>query len=74
MNKPIYKNYKSGKYYTVVDKEDNTGTELIPVFVDDNVYDAAEVKIDRNGKVYKILNVEPHTTKNGYNVLRYKRG
>ena len=73
MLKPIYKNYKSGKYYTIED-QDNGERKLTTVFVDDNVFDAAEIKIDKNGKAYKVLNVEPHTTKNGFNVLRYKRG
>lgn len=72
MLKPIYKNYKTGKYYTIKE-QDNGDKELVAVFVDDNVYDGAEIKIDRNGKAYKVLNVEEHTTKNGYKVFRYKR-
>lgn len=73
MLKPIYKNYKTGKYYTIHENEEGQN-ELKIVFVDDNVFDSSEIKIDKNGKAYKVLNVEEHTTKNGFKVFRYKRG
>lgn len=86
MNKPIYKNYKTGKYYTIAEVEDFGGLTvdlnaflmaadskneyqdsfLATVFVKDAVYDSAETKVDKKGRVYKILDAKPVVTKKGF--------
>lgn len=77
MKRPVYKNYKSGKHYTFaptdVFETDSPVSEenaIFTVFVDDAKYDAAEVKIDKNGKVYKLMECTKHTTKAGHNIFR----
>lgn len=92
MNKPIYKNYKTGKYYTIAEIEDFDGLTinfdafciaddpknehhdsfLATVFVKDAVYDSAETKVDKKGRVYKILDVKPVVTKKGFPCFDFK--
>lgn len=69
MIKAIYKNYKTGKHYTF-DKIEETGeNKIYTVFDDAHVYDAAPIRQDKNGKVYKALPVEKKTLKNGFDVF-----
>lgn len=70
MKKPVYKNYKSGKYYTFEEK--NGQLEFKTVFVKDATFDAADVKTDKNGKTYKVLDCEPKTTAKGFEVYTVK--
>lgn len=70
MLKAVYKNYKTGLYYAFDKKEDQEKPSIYTVYVEDNVYDAKEQKVDKNGKVYKLLDIELVKTKNGFDVYR----
>lgn len=68
MFKAVYKNYKSGKYYTFEKEGENT--KFVPVFVDDGQITKENTKVDSKGKAYNILDVEPFKTKNGFDAYR----
>ena len=69
MLKPVYKNYKTGKYFTFETNEENNESKLYTVFVDDHKFDAEPIKLDKNGKGYKVLDLKMITLKNGYDVF-----
>ena len=69
MKKAIYQNPKSGKFYAIVDKPDKSGTELFTVYDNANVLPKCEFKVDKNGRAYRVANVQIKVTKNGYPVL-----
>ena len=77
MKKAVYKNIKSGKLYTfeaVEEPKENgeveTKTEFFNVYDDAGVYDSAEVKADKKGRAFKVLELEEITLKNG--ITAYK--
>ena len=69
MLKPIYKNYKTGKYYRFTTDEETKESKIFTVFVEDNKYDAEPIKLDKNGKAYKVMDVKEFTLKNGFTVF-----
>lgn len=69
MTKAIYKNYKTGKYYTFTTNEATNESQIFTVFVDDHKYDAEPIKLDKNGKAYKAMDVKQITLKNGFDVF-----
>lgn len=69
MKKPVYRNPKTGKLWTIQEK-DNGETVLLTVYDNAKVYDAAETKADKKGRAYKVLDVELQTTKAGFEVFR----
>ena len=68
-NRPVYRNPKSGKFYTF-EKDKSTGeTKLFTVFVDNVVYNNHPVQEDRIGRAYKVISCKAKTTKNGFLVF-----
>ena len=68
-NRPVYKNYKTGKYYTFEADEATGETQLFTVFVNDATFDNQTTLVDKNGRAYKVLSCKMKTTKNGYIVF-----
>lgn len=66
MKKAIYKNPKSGKFYTF-DKPEGGESKLFPVFINnEEVYAKSEMLCDKNGKAYKLVEAEKIMLKNGF--------
>lgn len=77
MKKAVYKNMKSGKLYTFEAKEVPTEngdktveTTFFNVYDNAEIYDKTVVQVDKKGKAFKVLELEPITLKNG--VAAYK--
>lgn len=68
MKKAVYKNYKSGKYYTSEGEGNNS--VLVTVWVKDVVWSNAESKIDKKGREYKVLECTEFVTTNGHVVYK----
>lgn len=60
--KPVYKNPKSGKYYTICGEGENA--VLLVVYIDDAKWKAAEPKVDKKGRCYKIFDLVGKISKN----------
>lgn len=71
MTKPVWKNAKTGKYYTL--EGEGEGTVFMTVYVDDDVWENAQANVDKSGKIFKILDCTAHQTKNGFDVYRVSR-
>ena len=69
MKKAVYQNPKSQKYYTMVDRDGAERPDLVTVFDNAKVLEKAEIKVDKKGRAYRVVDVEWHTTKNGFQVL-----
>ena len=69
MKKAIYQNPKSGKFYAIVEKPDKSGNDLFTVYDNANVLPKTEYKVDKNGRAYRVAEVEFRVTKNGFRVL-----
>ena len=72
MKKAVYKNMKSGKLYTfeaVQEPKENgeveTKTEFFNVYDNAETYEKAEIKSDKKGRAFKVLELEAITLKNG---------
>lgn len=68
-NRPVYKNPKTGKYYTFEKDEKSGESQLFTVFVNDNTYNNAAMQADKSGRAYKVISCKLKTTKNGYLVF-----
>lgn len=76
MRKAVYKNPKTGKLYTFYkDDEKDPGEELkiATVFDDAKTYDATPLAQDKNGKAYKVCDLEKKTLKSGFDVFVTKK-
>lgn len=68
----VYQNPVSKKFYTFLDPErEGDRPEIITVFVPESVYRALQPRVDKSGKQFKVIYLEPAKTKNGYDVLQY---
>lgn len=77
MKKAVYKNMKSGKLYTFeaveTPKEDGstqTETQFYNVYDNARTYEAAELKVDKKGRAFKVLDLEQITLKNGVEAFK----
>ena len=67
MKKAIYKNPKSGKFYTFDKEEGASEGKIFPVFInDEKKYSDAELKEDVKGRAYKVCEAEKVLLKNGF--------
>ena len=67
MKKAIYKNPKSGKFYTFDKKEGEEKGEILPVFINnEETYKNSETKSDINGKAFKTVEARKIMLKNGF--------
>lgn len=69
MKKAIYQNPKTGKFYAIVERPDKSGNDLFTVYDNANVLPSCAFKVDKNGRAYRVAEVEFRTTKKGFRVL-----
>lgn len=70
MRKAVYQNPKSGKLYAFLDNEEGGRPEILTVFDNAKTWDKADVKADKKGRAYRVLDLDVTTTKNGHKVFR----
>lgn len=66
---PVYKNEKTGKYYTF-DRLEDGATKFTPVYMRHTTYYFKPTKIDKRGMAYKFVEVVEVETKNGNKIYK----